>query len=130
MGSDQGSFAVEAFTLLSLSILIILLRTYARVKQVGIRHFEADDYLMLLVIIPYAIETSLAYSVGTRYHGLTNSAMTDAARAALSPDSDEYRWRVGGSKVQVAGWAMYASVLWVIKSALCSFYFRLTVISP
>ncbi|WAO86049.1 Hypothetical protein NCS54_00330400 [Fusarium falciforme] len=124
------SFAVEAFTLLSFGILIIGLRTYARVRQVGFCNFEADDYLMLLVILPYIIETTLAYTVSARFHGFTNSAMTDEERAALSPNSDEYKWRVGGSKIQVAGWAMYATVLWVIKSGLCAFYFRLTAGLP
>ncbi|RMJ16585.1 hypothetical protein BHE90_000011 [Fusarium euwallaceae] len=126
MARDITSFAAEAFTLLSVGIMVIILRTYARIRQVGIRNFEADDYLMLLAIIPYSIETALAYTVSAKYHGYTNSAMTDEERASLSPDSEEYAWRVGGSKIQVAGWAMYASVLWVIKSALCAFYFRLT----
>ncbi|KAJ4128122.1 hypothetical protein NW768_008406 [Fusarium equiseti] len=125
MGS-QADFVVEAFTLLSIGILIILLRTYARLRQVGIRNFEADDWLMLFVIVPYTIETALAYTVGAQFRGLTNSGMTDEERKALSPDSDEYAWRVGGSKIQVAGWVMYASVLWVVKTALCAFYFRLT----
>ncbi|KAF7556521.1 hypothetical protein G7Z17_g1313 [Cylindrodendrum hubeiense] len=127
MASDPvAAFAAEAFTLLSLGICIIFLRTYARIRQVGVRGFEADDYLMLLVIVPYTIETSLAYTVGAKYSGLTNSAMTDAYRAALDPDSKEYQDRIGGSKIQVAGWIMYATVLWIIKSALCAFYFRLT----
>ncbi|KAJ4256137.1 hypothetical protein NW762_009213 [Fusarium torreyae] len=126
MARSEDSFAIEAFTLLSIGILVIFMRTYARLRQVGIRNFEADDYLMLLAIIPYTIETALAYTVGAKYHGLTNSGMTDEQREALSPDSDEYGWRVGGSKIQVAGWIMYATVLWVIKSALCAFYFRLT----
>lgn len=87
------AFAAEAFTLLSVGILIIFVRTYARWRQVGIRNFEADDYLMLFVIVPYTIETSLAYTVGAKYHGYTNSAMTTDERASLSPDSDEYHWR-------------------------------------
>ncbi|KAL4731213.1 hypothetical protein ACLX1H_000175 [Fusarium chlamydosporum] len=124
--TSHTTFAVEAFTLLSIGIVIIFLRTYARLRQVGIQNFEADDYLMLLAIIPYTIETALAYTVGAQFKGLTNSGMTDEERKALSPDSDEYGWRVGGSKIQVAGWVMYASVLWVIKAALCAFYFRLT----
>ncbi|KAK7428205.1 hypothetical protein QQZ08_005271 [Neonectria magnoliae] len=128
MASDSAvsAFAAEAFTLLSLGIMIIFLRTYARIRQVGVRNFEADDYLMLLVIVPYTIETALAYTVSAKYEGLTNSAMTDAARAALAVDSREYKLRVGGSKIQIAGWTMYTTVLWVIKSALCAFYFRLT----
>ncbi|KAF5970074.1 integral membrane protein PTH11 [Fusarium bulbicola] len=125
MGSST-SFAAEAFTLLFIGISVIGLRTFARIRQVGVRNFEADDYLMLLAIIPYTIETALAYTVGANYYGLTNSGMTDEERKALSPDSEEFRWRVGGSKIQIAGWTTYATVLWVIKSALCAFYFRLT----
>ncbi|KAF5670103.1 integral membrane protein PTH11 [Fusarium heterosporum] len=126
MVTIDNKFAIEAFTLLSIGILVILLRTYARIRQAGIRNFEADDYLMLLAIIPYTIETVLAYTVGSQFHGLTNSGMTDKEREALSPDSDEYGWRVNGSKIQIAGWVMYATVLWTIKCALCAFYYRLT----
>ncbi|KAJ5921105.1 hypothetical protein N7466_009431 [Penicillium verhagenii] len=48
------------------------------------------------------METAAAYAVVDWFHGLANSSMTDAERASLSPGSDEYRWRVGGSKVQPA----------------------------
>ena len=123
----MDAFTVEAFTLLSIGIAVIFLRTFTRIRQVGIRDLEADDYLMLAAIVPYATETALAYTVGAFYGGLTNSGMSDAERAALSPDSEEYSWRVSGSKVQVAGWCMYVTVLWVIKGALCAFYLRLTV---
>ncbi|KAF4454383.1 hypothetical protein F53441_3100 [Fusarium austroafricanum] len=125
MGS-VSSFAAESFTLLAIGILVVFLRTYARVRQAGIRNFGADDYLMLFVIIPYTIETALAFTVGAKYHGLTNSGMTAEERKSLSPDSEEYGLRVGGSKIQIAGWIMYTTVLWIIKSALCAFYFRLT----
>ncbi|KAF4961228.1 hypothetical protein FGADI_465 [Fusarium gaditjirri] len=125
MGSAT-SFTAEAFTLLSIGILAIGLRTFARIRQVGVRNFEADDYLMLIAIIPYTIETTLAYTVGAKFHGLTNSGMADEERKALSPDSEEYGLRVDGSKIQIAGWVTYATTLWIIKSALCAFYFRLT----
>ncbi|KAH6951140.1 hypothetical protein BKA56DRAFT_505876 [Ilyonectria sp. MPI-CAGE-AT-0026] len=125
------SFAAEAFTLLALGIVVIGFRTYARAKQEGIRNLKMDDYLMLLVIIPYTTEIVLAYTVGARFYGLANNAMTDEQRAALSPGSEEYKWRhkssrVNGSKIQIAGWAVYASVLWLIKSSMCAFYIRLT----
>lgn len=94
MGSAD-SFAAEAFTLLSIGISVIGLRTFARIRQVGVRNFEADDYLMLLAIVPYTIETALAYIVGAKFHGLTNSGMTDEERKALSPNTEEYTWRYG-----------------------------------
>lgn len=87
------SFAAEAFTLLALGIVVISLRTYARAEQEGIRNLMIDDYLMLLVIIPYTTEIVLAYTVGAQFHGLANNAMTTEQRAALSPGSEEYKWR-------------------------------------
>ncbi|KAF5013045.1 hypothetical protein FDECE_939 [Fusarium decemcellulare] len=120
------SFTIEAFTLLAMGICFILFRTYARIAQVGVQNLAADDYIMPLVIIPYTIETTLAYLTGAQFHGLSNSHMTPAEREALSPDSAEYHWRIAGSRIQIAGWFMYSTVLWLIKSALCCFYLRLT----
>ncbi|KAF4459240.1 integral membrane PTH11 [Fusarium albosuccineum] len=120
------SFTIEAFTLLAMGICFILFRTYARIAQVGVQNLAADDYIMPLVIIPYTIETTLAYLTGAQFHGLSNSHMTPAEREALSPDSAEYHWRIAGSRIQIAGWFMYSTVLWLIKSSLCCFYLRLT----
>ncbi|KAH7112389.1 hypothetical protein EDB81DRAFT_848883 [Dactylonectria macrodidyma] len=120
------SFVAEAFTLLALGIFFIGLRTYARAKHQGIRNLKIDDYLMILVAIPYTTEILLAYTVGARFYGLANNSMTEEQRAALPPESNEYNWRVNGSKIQIAGWAVYTSVLWLIKSAICAFYIRLT----
>ncbi|KAG9255708.1 uncharacterized protein F5Z01DRAFT_554235 [Emericellopsis atlantica] len=122
----MASSEVEGFTLLGLSIAIVLIRTLIRLRQVGIRNLAADDYFMLGALVPYIAETALAHDVVARYNGLTNSGLTDAERAALSPDSEEYAWRVGGSKVQVAGWCVYVSVIWFVKASLCTFYSRLT----
>lgn len=143
---------VEACIYLGISIIVIGFRTFCRTKQGGFRNLQADDYLMLILIIPLSGETFLGYTVGTWYHGLTNSGMTDEQRAALSPDSDEYKWRyvglkmirghgepgatsadtktlcrVGGSKNQVIGWSVYTTVMWIIKASMCAFYLRLTV---
>ena len=34
--------------------------------------------------------------------------------------------RVLGSKIQLAGWSCYSTLLWCLKGAMCTFYFRLT----
>jgi hypothetical protein len=74
--------------------------------------------------------------------------MTDAQRAALSPDSAEFHTRylnyalpdhpvtlppniafllrVTGSKIQLAGWSTYSVLLWSLKASLLIFYRRLT----
>lgn len=78
----------------------------------------------------FAVEVSLAYLVGARYGGFTNSYMTPEQRASLDPNSDEYHFRIMGSKIQVAGWNLYAMVLWLIKGSLAVFYSRLTYAGP
>jgi hypothetical protein len=52
--------------------------------------------------------------------------MSSQEREALNPGSREYSLRVNGSKTQVAGWAVYITLLWTLKAAMCSFYMRLT----
>lgn len=44
-------FATEAFTLLALAIVIIILRTVARWITTGLRNFQLDDYLMPLAAV-------------------------------------------------------------------------------
>ncbi|KAF7122907.1 hypothetical protein CNMCM5793_001018 [Aspergillus hiratsukae] len=120
------SFTTEAFTLLALAIVAIIIRIIARITTVGIRNFQLDDYLMPLAGVVYGLETGAAYCVGAWWKGLANNSMTDAQRAALSPDSEEFRLRVGGSKTQVLGWSLYTTLLWLLKACMAIFYTRLT----
>ena len=76
----------------------------------------------------YGLETGAAYMVGAWFMGLANNSMTDEQRKTLSPDSEEYRLRVGGSKVQVAGWSLYTALLWLLKTCMAFFYSRLTYV--
>ncbi|KAF6829305.1 hypothetical protein CMUS01_08225 [Colletotrichum musicola] len=123
----MSDFTTEAFTLLGVAIAVIFLRTYARIKAVGVKHLQADDYLMLFVACTYSAETALAYSVGAYWQGLANNGMTDEERKNLDPNSPEFALRVGGSKTQIAGWITYSClVLWPAKAAMCTFYVRLT----
>ncbi|KAL2169069.1 hypothetical protein VTG60DRAFT_6491 [Thermothelomyces hinnuleus] len=122
----MDSFVREAFSLLGIGLFVIGLRLYVRISSAGLKHLHVDDYLMILAAVAYSVETYLAYSVGAFWKGLANNAMTDEQRYLLDPDSEEYQWRVNGSKTQVAGWSTYTFLLWVIKAAMCSFYLRLT----
>ncbi|RHZ49765.1 hypothetical protein CDV55_102517 [Aspergillus turcosus] len=120
------NFITEAFTLLALAIVTIIIRIIARITTVGFRNFQLDDYLMPLAGVVYGLETGAAYSVGAWWKGMANNSMTDAQRAALSPDSEEFRLRVGGSKTQVLGWSLYTTLLWLLKACMAIFYTRLT----
>ncbi|TRX91150.1 hypothetical protein FHL15_007938 [Xylaria flabelliformis] len=85
------AFNIQLFTLYSIGVLVTVLRTYARIKAVGIRNFHGDDILIWIAILFYTSQTVLGYSVGSVAHGLANNGMTDAERAALSPDDPEYQ---------------------------------------
>ncbi|KAK4112829.1 hypothetical protein N656DRAFT_77915 [Canariomyces notabilis] len=120
------TFNVTLWTLYAFGVLVTVLRTYARVRAVGWKHFEADDYLVWVALLLYSTQSTLGYEVGNLARGLANNGMTDAQRAALSPDSPEYEMRVIGSKIQVAGWSCYAALMLVLKFAMLFFYLRLT----
>lgn len=109
-------FNTELWTLYTFGVLITAVRTYARVKAVGIRDLRADDFIVWLAIVRitassgsfastsianagpipqalYTTQSTLAYFAVNHGQGLANNAMTDAERAALSPDSAEYSLR-------------------------------------
>ncbi|KAH8122314.1 hypothetical protein ACSS6W_005039 [Trichoderma asperelloides] len=119
-------FTIEAWTLLGVGIAVTILRTISRIRYAGFRGLGGDDYLAWVAVLFYTAETSLAYSVGHVANGLANNGMTDAQRAALSPDDPEFRLRVIGSKIQLAGWSTYSTLLWTLKASLLVFYIRLT----
>ncbi|RBR17279.1 uncharacterized protein FIESC28_06515 [Fusarium coffeatum] len=123
---DLKVFNIEAFTLLGIAMLVTALRCGVRINTVGLRNLWADDYLVILAAGIYAVETGLAYSVGNVAFGLANNSITDEHRASLHPDDREYQIRVLGSKIQLALWATYSSLLWILKASMCTFYYRLT----
>ncbi|RYO76242.1 hypothetical protein DL766_009529 [Monosporascus sp. MC13-8B] len=123
-------FSTEAWALLSIGILVTIIRTFGRVKALGIKGLQPDDYLVWVGATFYAIETGLAYCVGAKAQGLANNGMTDEERAMLSPNSPEYHTRTIGSKIQLGGWASYSVLLWSLKASLLMFYLRLTVCHP
>lgn len=47
-------FSIEAWTLLGIGIMVTLLRTYARVKFVGFKNLQPDDYLVWVGVVSYS----------------------------------------------------------------------------
>lgn len=52
--------------------------------------------------------------------------MTDDQRAALDPNSEEWRLRVNGSKTHVVGLLLYTTLQWLLKGCWLVYYARLT----
>ncbi|PWY76022.1 hypothetical protein BO94DRAFT_605213 [Aspergillus sclerotioniger CBS 115572] len=116
---------VQLWTLYSIGCAVTLLRTYSRWKDMGWRGLRLDDYLIWVAIAFYTAQVALAYSVGQSAHGLANNSMTDSQRAALAAGSAEFRRRVLGSKIQIAGWATYSAMINSLKLSMLAFYSRL-----
>ncbi|KFY32591.1 hypothetical protein V493_00060 [Pseudogymnoascus sp. VKM F-4281 (FW-2241)] len=119
-------FNTELWTLYAFGVAITVLRTYARVKAVGFKNLQADDFIIWLAILLYTTQSTLAYYAVNLGQGLANNGMTAAGRAALSVNSKEYDLRVFGSKIQVVGWTCYCCLIFTLKIALLVFYIRLT----
>jgi hypothetical protein len=141
MASTQ---TIEIWTLYAVAVSATFLRTYARIRAVSIKGLRADDYLIWVGIVSryknrfvpstaltsqvfYTIQSSLGYGIGYAAHGMANNSMTDEQRAALSPSDTEYQLRVVGSKIQVAGWAIYSTLITFLKLSMLAFFIRLTV---
>ncbi|GAW22034.1 hypothetical protein ANO14919_115690 [Xylariales sp. No.14919] len=125
VAAGRGSI-VQLWAFYSVAVFVTILRTYARVKAVGIRNLSADDLFVWIAILFYSAQTALGYSVGNVAHGLANNGMTDDERAALSMDNPEYQMRITGSKLQMAGWSLYAALMCFLKLSVLVFYTRLT----
>ncbi|OIW30387.1 hypothetical protein CONLIGDRAFT_681156 [Coniochaeta ligniaria NRRL 30616] len=118
-------FTVEAWTYNAIDIVVVAARVALRGRLTGWRNMAPDDILMIAVILLYTAETATAHYVVEIWHGLANSGMTDAERAALDPNSTEYYFRVKGSQTQLFGWLVYIVLLWTLKAAWLFFYRRL-----
>ncbi|KAL7655772.1 hypothetical protein ACMYSQ_004914 [Aspergillus niger] len=116
---------VQLWTLYAIGCAVTLLRTYSQCKDLGWRRLRLDDYLIWVAILFYTAQVALAYSVGNVAHGLANNSMTEAQRATLDPGSAEYRERIIGSKIQIAGWATYTALINSLKLSMLVFYTRL-----
>ncbi|KFA71447.1 hypothetical protein S40288_04305 [Stachybotrys chartarum IBT 40288] len=117
---------IEVWTLYAIGVCVTILRTYARLKSVGIRNFRADDFLVWGAVLFYSAQTALAHSIVSAAHGVANNGMSDDERAALPPNDPEYHARVLGSKIQLSGWLVYSTMQLLLKLSMLIFFLRLT----
>lgn len=111
------------------------------VHQGGWRKLALDDALMVCALVGflasttcllandgkmfYGAETSAAHMI-VSWKGLGNNAMTDEQRAALDPQSAEWKIRIQGSKMNIVGWSTYTTMFWLLKSCWTIYYSKLT----
>ena len=87
----------------------------------GVRQFDGDDYLSLLVLLCY---TSDAVTVDMTYRLGSNVDFTKSEFEAMSP-SDLHEV-VLGSRLQLLAWYSYTALIWGLKGCMLFFLGRLT----
>ncbi|RAQ54591.1 hypothetical protein AFGD_003759 [Aspergillus flavus] len=116
------SFLPEQWTEFGLGVLIVFVRMGVRIRTVGVRGFQGDDYFAFLAIgllTMDAVTVHLSYVLGTNLeipHGLHGS---------LTPT--QYSSVVAGSKAELAAWYSYTALIWVMKAKMLFLYKRLTL---
>ncbi|EFQ97341.1 hypothetical protein MGYG_00380 [Nannizzia gypsea CBS 118893] len=119
--SKSTPFKHEAWTEYGIGVAVILLRIAARIKIVR-WNWHGDDYIIILVLLLWSGELAMLELIGRTG---TNIGLTDAQRAALTPE--EIAMLEFGTKCNLAGWLMYTTLIWSLKSCMLFFYARLTI---
>ncbi|KAF2226147.1 hypothetical protein BDZ85DRAFT_165620, partial [Elsinoe ampelina] len=112
----------ESYTLMSVGLAMIALRTYARIKKLGLNGLQADDYVMLTAIVWYVMTVvglnGLAQSAGTAL------AVPGEDVFALSEEVVEARQY--GAKITFMAEQGMLNVIWTLKACMLIMYSRLT----
>ncbi|KAG0638740.1 hypothetical protein HOY80DRAFT_1009962 [Tuber brumale] len=121
-GDGPDPVLVEGWTLYALGVCVILARLVTRYRMVGVEGSKPDDWLMILAMIIYGIESTMSHLVSL-YGG--NSNLSPTQRAEMS--EEEVQRRVFGSKMFMVGWFSYSGAMWVLKLCMVFFFARITV---
>ncbi|PFH62675.1 hypothetical protein XA68_12546 [Ophiocordyceps unilateralis] len=116
--------AEEAWAYLAISSAIVMLRLYARLRSPAGGGLHLDDHLMALVIPLFVAVVIIAQVIVTESGNLANNNMTPTQREQLDPLSVEFAMRVRGSQLHMAGWILYATLLWTLKFCWLLLYRR------
>ncbi|PLB49887.1 hypothetical protein P170DRAFT_491377 [Aspergillus steynii IBT 23096] len=109
----DNSFLAEQWTEFGVSVVIIFMRLGVRLRMVGGRGFQGDDYLAFLAL---CLLTMDGITVHFSYKRGTNLEVPDALQNKLTPH--QYRSVESGSKFELAAWYSYTALIWVMKGKM------------
>ncbi|KAJ9129466.1 ThiJ/PfpI family protein, partial [Coniochaeta hoffmannii] len=112
----------QSWSLYGVGIFIILLRLFARLKRLGPRNLQPDDYLMLLVAGLY---TALIVCLNEIAQGGGSNLYEPTLYPSFTPL--EIEERVRGSKIVVASEQAMLNVIYAVKASMLVMYTRLTL---
>ncbi|GME58533.1 transcriptional regulatory protein [Neofusicoccum parvum] len=111
----------EVWAWFGIGVTVIFVRFGVRIRMVGFRGFEGDDYVTIMTLAMYTMDAAL---VDICYRDGTNVDVPPSSINGLT-DSEIDRLRYG-SKMQLAAWYSYTALIWCMKATMLFFYKRLT----
>ncbi|KAB5515472.1 hypothetical protein GE09DRAFT_1159726 [Coniochaeta sp. 2T2.1] len=120
MGTFVENIKVEAWTLFTIGILLIVARMFSRRIKLGSWRLQIEDYLMMFAGINF---TGVIVSV---IEVAKNGSNYMSLETALSLDEEGVKAAVYGSKMTMVLEIFTLTCLWTIKACLLFLYYRLT----
>ncbi|CAG7933184.1 unnamed protein product [Penicillium olsonii] len=122
LGGDFAvQFARETWALYGVGVLGAVLRFTARIRRLGIRNLQVDDYLMLFAVVWY---TLLCVALNQVASGGGSNLMTPEDIKNMTDKT--YAERVSGSKWVFVSEHSFVLCIWALKACMLVIYARIT----
>lgn len=106
-------------------VLTVCLSSVARIRRLGIRNLQIDDYMMAFATVWY---TMLCVALNEVVSGGGSNLMDEYDIQHLTPEIKAER--VAGSKWVFVSEHSFLLVSWTLKSCMLVLYARITYVSP
>ncbi|KAK8072270.1 hypothetical protein PG996_005618 [Apiospora saccharicola] len=113
----------EIWTLYGIGSCLIIARLFVRIKMVGFRGLQPDDFIVVWVFIVYTSVSTVGHVLILDAGGHHTSQLSPQDRIDL-PKSD-YALYEYGTKLFLVGETLYMGVVWSLKLCMAFFYRRL-----
>ncbi|KAH9818180.1 hypothetical protein Tdes44962_MAKER05374 [Teratosphaeria destructans] len=114
-------FLREVWILYAIGLLVLGLRFAVRIRSVGFKGWQGDDYMAIVVIFCY---TADAVTVTETYFKGSNVDFAATRIAVFSHGEQQHI--IFGSKMQLIAWYTYTCLVWSLKACMVFFLNRLT----
>ncbi|KXG49336.1 uncharacterized protein PGRI_032060 [Penicillium griseofulvum] len=120
-GHFAVQFARETWALYSVGVLGAVLRFTARLRRLGVRNLQVDDYLMIFAVLWYTI---LCVALNQVASGGGSNLMTEEDKLSLTDQI--IKERVRGSKWVFVSEHSFILCVWSLKGCMLVIYARIT----
>ncbi|KAK0387016.1 hypothetical protein NLU13_5330 [Sarocladium strictum] len=118
----DSTYLPEVWSLYTFGVVVILLRWAVRMRTVGLKGFQWDDYLSGVYLFLYSLNVAI---VQITYYTGGNIDVTPMQANSIS-NSDRIILRYG-SQLEFISWYSYPGSIWILKFMVLFFYRRLTL---